>query len=273
MEILRRDFLRGSTALALGSLLLEGRVSEAFCNVPTNLRLLPEIFKATVRLSSATYHNGAPVSNERSGTGFIYKYENGYCYVATNRHVAVNEEMERDMPFEHRTAIAEYGTPIPLELVAADYKRDVAVLRTSYDLSDVTFENYRSIIGKIEDCKRGDEVCFAGYGGKDFEFSKGSLYETDFHDTSDGMDHRDSIFVAPIFPGMSGSLLFRIVDQDIQWIGIVHAINKNKPLDQMRLSPHSFKVYSKVRQECPTGRIFPGFAIQISDLEDVLLSA
>ena len=270
MNVSRRDFLRGSTALTLGSLLLEDRISEAFCNVPTDLRLLPEIFKATVRLSNTAYYNGAPVSDERSGTGFIYKSENGYCYVCTNHHVAVNEEMKSWMPFEHRTAIVEFGTPIPLELVVADYKRDVAVLRTSYNLSDVTLGDYKSLLGKVEDCKPGDEVCFAGYAAKDFEFSKGTLYETNFHHTSDGMDHKDSIFISPVFPGMSGSPLFRIVNQDIQWIGILHFVNKSKPWDQIRLSPHNFEIYSKVRQECPTGRIFPGSAVNISDFEDIL---
>ena len=273
MELSRRDFLRGSAALALGSVVLEDKVSEAFCNVPTNLRPLPEVFKATVRLSNKTYFNGVLVSDERSGTGLIYKSQNGYYYVATNHHVAVNEEMERDMPLEHRTTIARYGTPIPLELVAADYKRDVAVLRASYDLSDIAFKNYGSIIGKLEDCRQGDEVCFAGYAVKDFEFSKGRLYETNFHHTGNGLDHKDSTFVSPISPGMSGSPLFRTINGDVQWIGMVHNANRDMPWDEMGLSPGNFEVYSKVRQECPSGRIFPGFAVNISDFEDILRSA
>jgi serine protease Do len=216
--------------------------------LPPHVRALPaQAFTFALR-TSATYecpYYGADGSLRRSrrrvtahGTGFAFRRQGAATLLLTNSHVAewpVATDAEHGADgvpsgcrrTDQRLRIVDSevdedeSDDIPLELVAADPRLDLAIVRAAAALPLMPWQ-----IGRSRELRERNAVVVQGFPlGRLRAENVGKVVAAHDHDTYRAWDHDDFVVDALLSPGHSGSPVFATSCQTGQpeLVGVYHA--------------------------------------------------
>ncbi len=233
------------------------------------------ILNATVRIKRYTYlEDGNAIIG--IGTGFVYKETKDGYFICTNYHVVRNHERVGIVD-EKVSILLEDNTLIPVEVVKANSKLDIAVLISSQsELEEkVLPTNYPYLQWGNADLKKDDKLLIVGYqDGAILEVNIGYVVIPEKEDNENGYDHKDVWFLSTGKRGNSGASVLKEVKHPqfgvvYEFVGIFHSTKIWSPIDPEATTLED-NIVQTLRREKQEDAIHRSRAVLYSEFQSML---